>query len=91
MVILITIKYNFSKYCYSNQYRCIIIYYTKQKQNTIIMIEFVSTTVIICAFFLFVCGSYYLKDRYYRNNYYDTRQSYTSYKPLNDNSFSEHI
>jgi len=55
------------------------------------MIEFISTTVIVCAFFLFACGSYYLKDRYYKNNYYDTRQSYTSYKPLNDNSFSEQI
>ena len=63
----------------------------KQKQNIITMIEIVSTTVIVCAFFLFACGSYYLKDRYYRDNYYDTRPSYTSYKPLNDNSFSEHI
>ncbi len=54
------------------------------------MIEVVSTTVLICAFFLFMCGSYYLKDRYYRDNYV-TRSNYSSYKPLNDNSFSEHI
>lgn len=54
------------------------------------MIEIVSTTVIVCAFVLFACGSYYFKDRHYRD-YYDTRPSYTSYKPLNDNSFSEQI
>lgn len=53
------------------------------------MIEIVSTTVIICVFFLVACGSYYFKDKYYRDNFYDKRPSYTSYKPLNDNSFSE--
>jgi hypothetical protein len=55
------------------------------------MIEFVSTTIIICGFFVIVCGVYYLKDKYYRDNYYETRAPhYTSYKPLND-SYSEHI
>lgn len=53
------------------------------------MIEVVSTTVAISAFFLLICGIYCLKDKYYRDNYYETRPSYTSYKPLNDNSFSE--
>ena len=55
------------------------------------MIEFVSTTLLIGGFFAFVCGCYYLKDKYYRDNFYETRPSYTSYKPLNDNSFTEHI
>lgn len=54
------------------------------------MIDVVSTSIAISVFFILVCGSACLKDKYYRDNYYKIRPSHHYYRPLND-SYSESV
>jgi hypothetical protein len=55
------------------------------------MIELVSTTIAISVFFIVVCGGYCLKEKYYRDNYYNTKPYYHYQQPLNDSNYLERI
>jgi hypothetical protein len=52
--------------------------------------EIILTTIFMILVFACACGSYYLKDKYYED-YHEMRPNYNRFKPLNDDSFSEHV
>jgi hypothetical protein len=54
------------------------------------MIEIVSVTISISVFFIIACGSFFLKEKYYRDNYYETKPHH-HYQPLNDSGYLERI
>ena len=55
------------------------------------MIEIVSASIAISVFFIIACGSFYLKDKYYRDNYYNTKPYYHYQQPLYDSGYLERI
>jgi len=53
------------------------------------MMEIVSASIAISVFFIVACGSFYLKDKYYRENYYETKPHYHYQQSLNDSNYLE--
>jgi hypothetical protein len=60
------------------------------QSNLSIKMEIILTTIFMILVFACACGSYYLKDKYYED-YHEMRPNYNRFKPLNDDSFSEHV
>jgi hypothetical protein len=54
------------------------------------MIEVVSTSIGLSIFFIIACGSYCLKEKYYRDNYYETKPHH-HYQTLNDSGYLERV
>jgi hypothetical protein len=53
--------------------------------------EFLPATIAVCGFFIVACGAFCLKDKYYRDNYYETRPRYHYQQPLNDSSYTQYV